>query len=221
MAWDRLPQPTCRLRLVGSLRCGGQILPQQSRVSAAHQRRLSARSSRRRRPVDNDPRGLSLLIQDATGQGRPLDPEDSGAFPAGDYSPAGVCRFPTASPYSPTETSTSAGVTFTRHQRGFTHVRPSHGSPKPGTRCRDGAPTPPAVVSLPVAPGWNEKPLGFFPELRTPQSPATHVEAETGHHALARVLHLRPQSNLQQRLLLALMRPQVAHSPTSIPSPAR
>jgi hypothetical protein len=29
-------------------------------------------------------------------------------------------------------------------------------------------------------------PLGVFPKLRTPRLPATHVEAETGQHALAR-----------------------------------
>jgi hypothetical protein len=39
----------------------------------------------------------------------------------------------------------------------------------------------PPVFSSPAAPGWNRSPLGFDPGLRTPQSPATHAEAETGH----------------------------------------
>jgi len=49
----------------------------------------------------------------------------------------------------------------TRHQRGFTHVRPSG-------------------LPLACAPGWNGTRFGFFPELRTPQLPATHVRAGTG-----------------------------------------
>jgi hypothetical protein len=48
----------------------------------------------------------------------------------------------------------------TRHQRGFTHVRPSG-------------------LPLACAPGWNGTRFGFFPELRTPQLPATHVRAGT------------------------------------------
>ena len=55
---------------------------------------------------------------------------------------------------------------------------------------------------LACGPRVEREPLGFFPELRTPQSPATHVRAETGHHALARVLHLRHQPNLTRCLPL-------------------
>ena len=40
------------------------------------------------------------------------------------------------------------------------------------------------------------EPLRFYPGLRTPRLPTTHAEAETGHRALTRVLHLRHQSNL-------------------------
>jgi hypothetical protein len=49
----------------------------------------------------------------------------------------------------------------TRHQRGFTRfTRP--------------------VFPSPAHPGWNKACFGFFPELRTPQLPATHVRAGTG-----------------------------------------
>jgi hypothetical protein len=54
--------------------------------------------------------------------------------------------------------------------------------------------------------------LGLNPELRTPQLPATHVEAQTGHSALARVLHPRHQPNLHGASHL--------HSCTLMPHPA-
>jgi hypothetical protein len=74
------------------------------------------------------------------------------------------------------------------HARGPAGYRPKAGKPA----CRL-----PPVFSSPAAPGWNTGRFGFYPGLRTPQLPATHAEAETGHHALARVLHLRHQPNLQ------------------------
>jgi hypothetical protein len=93
----------------------------------------------------------------------------------------------------------------------------------PGTvGCRPGAGKPhgfPPVFSSPATPGWNRSRLGFDPELRTPQLPATHVEAETGHRALTRVLHLQHQPNLHRCLPLALMHPHVARSRRWIPSP--
>src|SRR6201989_2556126 len=55
----------------------------------------------------------------------------------------------------------------------------------------------PPVFSSPVAPGWNKGHFGFYPGLRTPRLPTEHAEAETGHRALARVLHPRHQPNLQ------------------------
>ena len=90
----------------------------------------------------------------------------------------------------------SAGVTFTRRHRGFTHVRPSPpgGWLPPQGRKRHRFPP---VFSSPAAPEWNESRFGFYPGLRTPRLPTTHAEAETGHRALTRVLHLRHQSNLQ------------------------
>src|SRR6476659_1156621 len=89
----------------------------------------------------------------------------------------------------------SAGVTFTRRHQGFTHVRPS---PPDGwllPQDRERRRFPP-VFSSPAAPEWNESRFGFYPGLRTPRLPATHAEAETGHRALTRVLHLRHKSNL-------------------------
>ena len=70
----------------------------------------------------------------------------------------------------------------------------------------------PPVFSSPAAPGWNRSRFGFYPGLRTPQLPATHAEAETGHRALARVLHLRPQPASNSASHLTLMHPHVARS---------
>jgi len=84
--------------------------------------------------------------------------------------------------------------------------------PKPGTRRF------PPVFSSPATPGWNKSSFGFYPELRTPQLPAAHARAETGHRALARVLHPRHQPGLQRRLPLELMRPHFARSPRLTPA---
>jgi hypothetical protein len=62
---------------------------------------------------------------------------------------------------APRSSSHLPGLWVARHQRGFTHVRPSG-------------------LPLACAPGWNETRFGFFPELRTPQLPATHARAGTG-----------------------------------------
>ena len=116
--------------------------------------------------------------------------------------PAGTCRFPAASPYGPAATSHRRESRITRHHRGFTSR-----SPVP-------------VFSSPVAPGWNEEPLGFFPELRTPQLPATHAEAGTGHRALARDYTYRHQSNLLRHESTHCMRPRVARPGSSRSSSA-
>src|SRR5450755_2754993 len=79
--------------------------------------------------------------------------------------PAKLVRPPLAVPPrpgpAPRSSSHLPGLWVTRHQRGFTHVRPSG-------------------LPLACAPGWNERRFGFSPELRTPQLPATHVRAGTG-----------------------------------------
>jgi hypothetical protein len=84
-------------------------------------------------------------------------------------------------------------------------IPPASPPPGPGS-------TLPAGLLLACGPRMEPEPLGVFPELRTPRLPATHVEAETGHRALARVLHLQHQPNLHRCLPLALMHPHVAHS---------
>jgi hypothetical protein len=93
-------------------------------------------------------------------------------------------------------------------------IRPS--PRRPHRRQGRGACSPP-VFSSPVTPGWNGRPWASSPMLRTPRLPATHVEAETGHRALAWVLHLRHQSNLPRRLPLDLMHPHAARSPRWTP----
>ena len=72
--------------------------------------------------------------------------------------PLAVPPRPGPAPRSP---SHLPGPWVTRHQRGFTHVRPSG-------------------LPLACAPGWNGTRFGFSPELRTPRLPATHVRAGTG-----------------------------------------
>ena len=57
--------------------------------------------------------------------GCPLYPEDGGAHPTGNESPAGTRRFPAASPCTPPVTSHPMGLPLTRHHRGFTGVHPS------------------------------------------------------------------------------------------------
>src|SRR2546422_5534067 len=53
-------------------------------------------------------------------------------------------------------------------------------APQPPDRGRR-SPSP-AWTALPARPPCRAQgPLGFFPGLRTPQLPATHAEAETGH----------------------------------------
>ena len=88
----------------------------------------------------------------------------------------------------------------------------------------DAAPGPgslrfPPVFSSPAAPGWDRDRFGFFPRLRTPQLPATHARAKTGHRAPARALRLRHQPQLQRRLPLELMRLHAAPTRTSPPGP--
>ena len=79
--------------------------------------------------------------------------------------PAKILRPPLAVPPrpgpAPRFSSHLPGPWVTRHQRGFTHVRPSG-------------------LPLACAPGWNGTRFGFSPELRTPRLPATHVRAGTG-----------------------------------------
>ncbi len=110
--------------------CARWGIPLPSRLAY---RRLSRRT----------PSGLSRSACDRYGRGgRPLNPGDGGALPAGQVRPAGTCRLPTAGPCSPASCNPPARVLMTRRHRGFTHVHPS-GLPQP------------------VAPGWNRSPWAF------------------------------------------------------------
>lgn len=153
--------------------------------------------------------------------GRLLYPGDGGAHPVGDYSPTGTRRSSTASPYGPAATSHRRGSP-SRDINGGSHHSPitPAASPPPGPGS-----SLPAGLLLACSPRMEREPLGLFPELRTPQLPATHVEAETGHSALAQVLHPRHQPNLQRCLPLALMHPHAARTlrqfhTTSLPTSA-
>lgn len=98
-----------------------------------------------------------------------LYPEDGDAHPTDLHSPAGACRFPAASPYTPLLHPIWRGRLFTRHQRRFTRfTRP--------------------VFPSPVAPGWNGRPWASTPsfEPRRNSTPTTHVRVGTDHRARAR-----------------------------------
>ena len=79
---------------------------------------------------------------------------------------------------------------------------PRPGTPPAGSRRSSPRPRPPdgTRAASASAPGSH------------PRLPTTHARAETGHHALARVLHPRPQPGLQRCLRLELMHPHVARS---------
>ncbi len=114
-----------------------------------------------RRASRRTPSGLSCSACDRCGQGgRPLNPGDGGALPAGQARPAGTRRLPAAGPCSPAFCLPPAEVLMTRRHRGFTCVHPS-GLPQP------------------VVPRVEREPLGPFPGLRTLQLPAAHAGAGT------------------------------------------
>src|SRR3954453_4561261 len=101
--------------------------------------------------------------------------------------PAAACRFTTANP-APRSSVHPPGAHLDETIRRFTRVHPSG-------------------LPLAYAPGRIEGRFGFFPELRTPPLPATHVRAGTGHRTLTRAtsstspptsistchLHMRPR----------------------------
>ena len=138
--------------------------------------------------------------QDPTGQGAPFTPGTAvRSRPATILRPA-PAAFQRPVPTAPLEHPIGGGhlheASSGVHSR--SPITPTRLAAAPG---REAHRFPP-VFSSPAAPGWNESRFGFYPGLRTPQSPATHAEAETGHRALARVLHLRHQPNLQRCLPL-------------------
>src|SRR4051794_21796073 len=80
--------------------------------------------------------------------------------------PAAACRFATANP-APRSSVHPPGAHLDETIRRFTRVHPSG-------------------LPLAYAPGRIEGRFGFFPELRTPPLPVTHVRAGTGHRTLTR-----------------------------------
>ena len=98
------------------------------------------------------------------------------------------------------------------HSRSPITPRRPDAAPEPGSVTASRRSSPRRTTT-----GWNGSRFGFDPGLRTPRSPAEHAEAETGHRALARELHLRHQSNLQTVPPTSLMHPHVAHSPRWTP----
>ena len=183
----------------------------------------SSRSAYRPPPVTGPQRDCRVAHeQAATGQGALFIPGTLVRSRPGDYLPAGTCRSSTASPYGPAGTSHRRGA-LSRDVSESSRYSPITPGPA-GYRPRAGNPACrlPPVFSSPAAPGWNTGRFGFYPGLRTPRLPAAHARAETGHHALARVLHPRPQPGLQRCLPLELMHPHVARSRWLIPgSPSR
>ncbi len=111
----------------------------------------------------------------------------------------GVCGSPSACSSRPPQSGQRPRCGGHLHEASSgVHSRspiPPGGRPPPDAR--QALPRLPTGLLLACGSRMEREPLGFFPELRTPQLPATHVGAETGHHALARVLHLRHQPNLQ------------------------
>jgi hypothetical protein len=172
----------------------------------------SSRSADRQHPAAGPQRDCRVAhAQAATGQGACFTPGTVvRSRPATILRPA-PAALPRPVPTAPLEHPTGGGhLHETSTQVHSRSPIPPGGRMPPRSRKPHGFPP---VFSSPAARGWNTDRFGFDPGLRTPQSPATHAEAETGHRALARVLHPRHQSNLQRCLPLALMHPHVARNP--------
>ena len=79
----------------------------------------------------------------------------------------GACRFTTASPLPPLQHPIGEGWDHEAYEDSLAFTRP--------------------VFPLPAILGWNVNGFGFFPGLRTPQSPMTHARAGTILSTLDRV----------------------------------
>jgi hypothetical protein len=114
--------------------------------------------------IPKDPRRTSRLGHQRRSIDRLGDPQGQRHRPGPAAHRASLVTIPALSGRGdpgPRSSSPLPGPWVTRHQRGFTHVRTSG-------------------LPLACAPGWNGTRFGFFPELHTPQLPATHVRAGTG-----------------------------------------
>ena len=90
---------------------------------------------------------------------------------------------------------------------------------RPGAQDREPRLQAPAGLLLAHGPRMEHGPLQLLPRASRPAVTCGAARAETGHHALARVLHPRPQPGLQRCLPLELMHPHVARSRRWPPSP--
>ena len=131
-----------------------------------------------------DPIGVVVLHMSKTRPGRaPPLLRGRRCAPSRQLRPGWRLPLPSGQSLRPRWNLPPAGVTFTKPHQGFTCVRPS---PRPAWMAARDRVHPihsgvPAGLLLACDPRVEQGPLGFFPGLRTPQSPATHAEAETGH----------------------------------------
>ena len=131
--------------------------------------------------------------------GRPLDPEASGVPTTGKDSPAAACRSSTARPCTPVFIP-SPGALGNEASAGVHSRSPVRSSPRLHSR-------------------MERVRFGFFPELRTPQLPATHVRAGTGPEHWPGATSPTSSSALQSTNSLAtcdfvshILRPVITHA---------
>ena len=125
--------------------------------------RPSSRSAHRPAALPGPRRGFHVPHErDTTGVGAPYTPGTAVSSRLTGSLFNRRLPLPSGQSLHPAGTSHRRGSNVTRHHRGFTRVHPS---------------------GLPLAcdPRMERESLGFFPELRTPPLPATHVRAGTGH----------------------------------------
>ena len=167
----------------------------------------SSRSAYRRRSAGPQ-RGCRVAHeQDPTGQGALLIPGTVvRSRPATILRPA-PAALPRPVPMTPLDTSHRRWLTFTRRHQGFTHVRPS---PRDGwlpPRSREASPRPPVFSSPARPPDGTRAASASTPGFAPRGYPRRTPRRRQALRALARVLHLRHQSNLQRCLPLSLMHP--------------
>ena len=141
-----------------------------------------------RRTGRRTPSGLSCSACDRCSRGgRPLNPGDDGALPAGQVRPAGTRRLPAAGPCSPAFCLPPAEVLMTRRHRGFTCVHPS-GLPQPVVpRAEQG----PLGTSPGFAPcSYPQRTPGRGRSLRT--GPGTTSPTSAGLLPTSATIHMRP-----------------------------
>jgi len=133
-------------------------------------------------PGQNDPDqgGVSTFHMRKTRPGRvPPRSRGGGVHATSKMPPVAACRFAAASP-APRSSIHPPEAHLDETIRRFTRVHPSG-------------------LPLAYAPRWITGRFSFFPELRTPPLPATHVRAGTGHEHLPGLRHRRHRQPPHQR----------------------